>query len=53
MIRSLTRAEGVDVLVELEAHRGPVVVDDVCLTVPGTRHHLLSAVSLATHTSSP
>lgn len=42
----LTCTEGVDVLVKLEAHDGSVVVDDVCLTVPGARHHLLPAVSL-------
>jgi len=47
----LTRTEGVDVLVELEADDGPVVVDDVGLTVPGARHHFLSAVALErTHT---
>lgn len=46
----LTRAEGVNVLVELEAHNWPIVVDDVGLAVPGARHHLLSAVSLRTET---
>lgn len=44
----LTGAEGVDVLVELEAHDRTVVVDEVGLAVPGARHHLLSAVSLHT-----
>lgn len=43
---SLTCTEGVDVLVELEPHHGPIMVDDVGLTVPSTRHHLLSAVPL-------
>lgn len=46
----LTRAEGVHVLVELEAHHWAIVVNDVGLAVPGTRHHLLSAVSLHTNT---
>lgn len=44
--RPLTRTEGVDVLVELEAHDCAIVVDDVGLTVPGAGHHLLPAVSL-------
>lgn len=43
---ALTRTEGVDVLVKLEPHYRPVVVDDVGLAVPGARHHLLSAVTL-------
>lgn len=47
---TLTRAEGVHVLVELEAHHGAIVVNDVGLAVPGTRHHLLSAVPLQTNT---
>lgn len=48
---SLTCTEGVDVLVELEPHHGPIVVDDVGLTVPSTRHHLLSAVPLEEDTN--
>lgn len=46
----LTCAEGVDVLVELEAHNWAIVVNDVGLTIPGTRNHLLSAVSLQANT---
>lgn len=48
-MRSLTGTEGVDVLIELEPHDCPIVVDDVGLTVPGTRHHLLSAVTLVSN----
>lgn len=50
-VTSLTCTEGVDVLVELEPHHGPIVVDDVGLTVPSTRHHLLSAVPLEEDTN--
>lgn len=46
----LTCTEGVDVLVELEPHDGPIVVDDVGLTIPSARHHLLSAVTLEANT---
>lgn len=46
----LTRAEGVHVLVELEPHHWTIVVNNVGLAVPGTRDHLLSAVSLQTNT---
>ncbi len=49
-MRSLTRTEGVDVLIELEPHYCPIVVNDVGLPVPGARYHLLSAVSLETNT---
>lgn len=45
-MRSLTRTEGVDILIELEPHYCPIVVNDVGLTIPGARYHLLSAVSL-------
>lgn len=50
-VTSLTCTEGVDVLVELEPHHGPIVVDDVGLTVPSTCHHLLSAVPLEEDTN--
>lgn len=49
-MRFLTGTEGVDVLIELEPHDCPIVVDDVRLTIPGARHHLLSAVSLEANT---
>lgn len=42
----VTCAEGVDVLVKLEAHDRAVVVDDVGLAIPGARHHLLPAIPL-------
>lgn len=46
----LTRTEGVNILVELEPHDRTIVVNDVGLAIPGARDHLLSAVSLQTHT---
>lgn len=53
IIFTLTSTEGVDVLIELEPHYSPVVVNDVGLTIPGARYHLLSAVSLEANTHPP
>lgn len=41
-----TCTEGADVFVHLEADDGAVVVDDVCLAVPGAGDHLLMPVAL-------
>jgi len=38
--------EGSDVLVHLEADDGAVVINDICLSIPGTGHHLLTPVAL-------
>lgn len=45
-----TSAESVHVLIKLEPNDCAIMVDDVRLAVPGTRHHLFSAVTLHTHT---
>lgn len=50
-MRSLTSAEGVDVLIKLEAHHSSIVVNNVGLTVPGARHHLLPAIPLEINTN--
>lgn len=45
---NLTGTESIHVLIELESDDHAIMVDDVSLAVPGTRHHLLSAVTLNT-----
>lgn len=44
--REPTCTEGSDILVHLEADNRAVVINDVCLSVPGTGHHLLHPVAL-------
>lgn len=41
-----TCTEGSDVLVHLEADNGAVVINDICLSIPGTGHHLLMPIAL-------
>lgn len=38
--------EGTDVFIHLEAHNGAVVIDDISLSIPGTRYYLLKPVAL-------
>lgn len=44
--REPTCTEGSDVLIHLEADNRAVVINDVCLSVPGTGNHLLDPVAL-------
>lgn len=41
-----TCTKGSDILVHLEADNSAVVVNDVCLSIPGTGHYLLMPVAL-------
>lgn len=42
----VTCTEGTDVFIHLEADNGAVVVNDVCLSIPGACNYLLMPVAL-------
>lgn len=44
-----TSAESVDILIKLESDDRAIMVNDVRLAVPGTRHYLFSAITLNTN----
>lgn len=41
-----TCTKGSDILIHLEADNRAVVIDDVCLSIPGTGNHLLVPIAL-------
>lgn len=41
-----TCTEGSDILVHLEADDSALVINDVCLSIPGTGNHLLMPIAL-------
>lgn len=46
MGRGPTCTEGSDILVHLEADDSALVINDVCLSIPGTGNHLLMPIAL-------
>jgi hypothetical protein len=41
-----TCTEGTDIFIHLEADNSTVVINDVCLSIPGTCYHLLMPIAL-------